>query len=218
MRLPAELRNRLEPDVAQALDRLLVLVADGLAAVYREALTDHQESRGDDAQFFGFKVWKWLRYAVQQSVLEDEAIEFVDIRGAYHLQVGPLRIRVDALGHHADDDVLESFPDASPTKRAVGRNNAAQMQFDLPAVSLSPDAGAYALNNLTVGHFGNPREGLLKWYVGAWSELPDGRQAWQWIERQGLPEDARQAPPAPLVVSFGQRDADAVVVTPRRTA
>ncbi len=218
MRIPAELRNRLEPEVAEALDRLLARVARETPAVYRKALRDHQEARGDDLQLFGFKVWKWLRYALQQAVLEDDLVEFVDIRGAYHLQVGPLRIRVDALGHHADDDVLHAFPDASPAKRAVGRDNAAQMQLDLPAASLSPDGGAYALESLTVGHFGNPREGLVKWYVGAWSELADGRQAWQWIERQDLPEDETATPSAPPVVPFGQRDADAVAVTPRRSA
>jgi hypothetical protein len=218
MRLPAELRERLHPEVGAALDRLLELVARAMAAVYRDALIDHQESRGDDAQLFGFKVWKWLRYALHQEVLEDDLIAFVEVRGAYHLQVGPLRIRVDALGHHVDDEVLQSFPDASPAKRAVGRDNAAQLQLDLPSVSLSPDAGAYALNGLTVGHFGNPREGLVKWYVGAWSEVGDGRQAWQWIERQELPKDETAATTAPPVVPFGQRDPDSVVVTPRRSA
>lgn len=218
MRLPTALLARLETADAAALQRVLGTAAAQLLAVYREAVEVHQESRGDDAQLFGFNVYKWLRYALQQAVLEDEHVEFVDIKGAYHLQVGPLRLRFDALGHRADDDVLESFPDASPAKRAVGRDNAAQMQLELPGESIAPAAGAFDLNRLTVGHFGNPREGLVKWYVGAWIELPDGRQAWQWIERQDLPEDGVGATPAPPVVPFDGRDADAIVVAPRRSA
>lgn len=198
--------------------RVLARAASCLAETYREALLDHRESRGDDAQLFGFKVWKWLRYALQQAVLEDDTVEFVDIRGAYHLQVGPLRLRLDALGHHVDDDVLEAFPDASPAKRSVGRDNAAQLALDIPAASMEPDEGAFELNALTVGHFGNPREGLVKWYVGAWSELLDGRQAWQWIERQDLPQDGMGAQPLPPVVPFGDRDIDVVTVAPRRSA
>ncbi|MEA2168017.1 MAG: hypothetical protein QOF76_1317 [Solirubrobacteraceae bacterium] len=58
------------------------------------------------------------------------------------------------------------LPDSSPTKLAVGRSNY-QLRFEMPELEPVPDDTSLALNRLTVGHFGTPREGLVKWYLGS---------------------------------------------------
>jgi hypothetical protein len=217
--LPPSLLARLSVPERAAADRLTDILGQTLATVYSEALLDHQESRGDDAQLFGFKVYKHERYALMQAVADDSTIRFVEHNGAYHLGIGPLRIRVDSLGHFAHEDVRDAFPDASPTKQAVGRSNAMQLRFEMPELEPVPDEAAFSLNALTAGHFGNPREGLVKWYIGAWTELETGGRSWAWIERQDEPgkEVAPLAPNSPIV-PFNERSADTVSVRPRRSA
>lgn len=213
------LKARLAPATADAFLRLLVIAERCLADAYNEGLLDHQVSLGDDAQLYGFKVWKRLRFAFMQAAVDDDEIRFVEVNGAYHLAVGPLCIRVDSLGHTADEDVLCAFPDASPAKQAVGRSNAAQLRFEMPEVELAPDESAFRLNKLTIGHFGNAREGLVKWYVGAWIELDHGGRTWAWIDRQDERGSAVEKLPATKpIVPFDQRTAHAVTVQPRRTA
>jgi hypothetical protein len=77
------------------------------------------------------------------------------------------------------------------------------------------------LNRLTVGHFGNPREGLVKWYLGGWAATPNGQKAWAWIERQDESGEAggfaTLAPRTPIE-PFDQRTADVVAVRPRPSA
>jgi hypothetical protein len=217
--LPPELLQRLVPPESSALERLIELIERTLKVVYREAVLDHQESRGDDAQLFGFKVYKHERYALLQGVTGDPGIGFIEENGAYYLLVGPLRIRVDSLGHFVHEDVLSAFPDASPTKRAVGHSNAAQLSLDIPDAQPVRDANAFQLNALTAGHFGNPREGLVKWYLGAWTQDNSGKKSWAWIERQDEPGEgvAPLETPAPIV-PFNERPADAISVHPRRSA
>jgi hypothetical protein len=217
--LPPQLIGRLSASEAGDLHRLCDLLDRTLNSVYRDALLDHQESRGDDGQLFGFKVYKHVRFSLMQALDDDPDIRFVEQNGAYHLLIGPLRVRVDSLGHFAHEDVLAAFPDASPTKQAVGRSNAQQLRFELPDLEPTPNRGAFLLNALTVGHFGNPREGLVKWYIGAWTQLHGGDKRWAWIERQDQPdEDLGPLPQRSAIVPFDQRTPDEVSVRPRRTA
>ncbi len=199
----------------------MLKVADRLLQVYDENVMDHQESRGDDGPLFGFKVYKHLRFATMQDVEDRPGVAFVEDNGAYYVSIGPLCIRLDSLGHFAHQDVLHSFPDTSPTKRSVGFRNAAQLSLDIPQARPAPPASAYELNRLTVGHFGNPREGLVKWYLGAWAASPNGRKAWAWIERQDESGEAggfATLSPRMPIEPFDQRIADSVVVRPRPSA
>jgi hypothetical protein len=217
--IPTSLLKRLTPVEADALRRLCDAVATILDRVYREALLDHQESRGDDAQLYGFRIYKHVRFSVMQVVADDQAIQFVEENGAYFLRIGPLRVRVDSLGHFAHEDVRSAFPDASPTKQSIGRSNFLQLRFELPELDPAPAGSAYSLNALTIGHFGNPREGLVKWYLGAWTELDGGGRTWAWIERQDDAGD--EAEPLPVrspLVPFDERKADDVAVRPRQSA
>jgi hypothetical protein len=224
MLIPPPLLARLTDEDGDALRRFMIRLGQRLVSVYSENLLDHQESRGDDGQLFGFKVYKHLRYGLMTDADGDEIIEYIEHNGAYHIAIGPLRIRIDSLGHFAYEDVRCAFPDSSPTKQAVGQQNANQLRLDLAGVEPVPNEDAYELNALTAGHFGNPREGFVKWYLGAWTELRNGRQAWAWIDRQ---DDADEdfggdgfgplVPRAPLP-PFDQRPADEIIVRPRKLA
>lgn len=217
--IPPSLLNRLTSPQADALCRLCELTGQILDKIYREALLDYQESRGDDAQLYGFRVYKHIRFAVMHAVAEDPLIKFLEENGAYCLAIGPLRIRIDSLGHFAHEDVHGAFPDASPTKQDVGRSNYLQLRFDLSDTEPPPDSSSYSLNALTIGHFGNPREGLVKWYLGAWTQLDGGGRKWAWIERQDdTGEDTQTLPPRSPLVPFNERDPDEVAVRPRRSA
>lgn len=219
MRLPAPLVTRLSADDVAALERLLDALDDLLPRIYREALLDYQESRGDDAALYGLRVYKHLRFELSLLADHDPGIRFLEPNGSYALAVGPLQVRVDSLGHFVHEDVLACFPDSSPTKQAVGRTNLLQMKFDMPEIEVVPDRAAYNLNALTIGHFGNPREGMVKWHLGAWTETDSGGRAWAWIERQDTGRAAATAPPSRgPIIPFSDRDADVVKVSPRRSA
>src|SRR3954453_15139360 len=105
MRIPAPLRVRLTSSDLEALERLLTAVADLLPRIYREALLDYQESRGDDAALYGLRVYKHLRFALALLADRDAEIVFSEPNGSYVIAIGPLRVRVDSLGHLAHQDV-----------------------------------------------------------------------------------------------------------------
>src|SRR5262245_45167168 len=101
--LPSPLLTRLSPSDRAALDGLLCILDHTLRDVYREAVLDHQESRGDDAQLFGFKVYKHARFALTHATEADDDVHVLEHNGAYCLAIGPLRVRVDSLGHFAHE-------------------------------------------------------------------------------------------------------------------
>lgn len=217
MRIPDGLRARLGADELAALERLLTELDQLLPRIYREALFDYQESRGDDAALYGLRVYKHLRFALMAFADRDPVVRFREPNGAYVLAIGSVLIRVDSLGHHAQDDVLSCFPDSSPSKLDVGRTNLLQLQFEFSETHVVPDDAAYALNRLTVGHFGNPREGFVKSYLGAWTQTERGGQSWAWVERQDhdVAAEATTLPPRAPVIPFSERDSDVVAVRPR---
>lgn len=224
MRIPAQLLARLDAADVNALVAFMLKVEERLPQIYDENVMDHQESRGDDGTLFGLKIYKHLRYAVMQDVEDLDGVAFVEDNGAYYIAIGPLRIRLDSLGHFVYEDVMHTFPDSSPTKRAIGHVNSQQLSLPIPQARPVPEPSAYELTRLTAGHFGNPREGLVKWYLGAWTGNANGvGAAWAWIERQddsGEAEGGGFTPRAPRkpIAPFDQRAADAVVVRPRPTA
>jgi hypothetical protein len=220
MVIPSQLMNRLSDGEHAQLRELLDAANEFLPRIYRDAVLDYQESRGDDAALFGLRVYKHLRFAVGQFVGGQTGVVFFEPNGSYEVGIGPLRIRIDLLGHSLHEDVLECFPDSSPTKVAVGESNHSQLRLEMPEVDLVPGLADYNLNRLTVGHFGNPREGLVKWYLGAWTNTDSGGQRWAWVERQDdLGEGSLPAPLKPRgPIPFNERAVDAVSVIPRRSA
>jgi hypothetical protein len=216
-RVPPSLANRLSEADLVALERFLGHVRETLGSVYSRNVSDYVETRGDDAQLFGLKVWKHEWYALGQAVLEDAEIQLVEANGSYAVLIGPLRVGVYGIGDYAHEDVLQRFPDTSPTKRAFGHANQMQLFEDAELTVAGPEA--YMANSLTIGHFGNPREGLVKWYLGAWAVDDQGRKSWLWIERQDDPgEGIEPLTPRPPVVPFNEGARETFDVRPRPPA
>jgi hypothetical protein len=221
MDIPAQLIDRLTADELEQLRALLGAVAEFMPRVYRDAIFDYQESRGDDSQYLGLRIYKHLRHEATGFATAAQGVGMFEPNGSYELAIGPLRIRIDLLGHFAYEDVMVCFPDNSPTKDAVGDDNRAQMRLELPCVDLKPSPADYDLNRLTIGHFGNPREGLGKWYLGAWTRTDAGAQRWAWIVRQDESGEGALSvplPPREPIVPYDRRTADTVSVRPRRSA
>jgi hypothetical protein len=216
--IPSPLASRLDAVQYAALERLLAATDGALRDVYRANVADYRETRGDDAQLFGLKVWKHLWYALRQTLADDQDIVFVATNGSYEIQIRPLRIGAYGLGHFADEDVHQRFPDSSPFKRAFGEANQLRL-FAVETVEPPTDESGYALNSLTLGHFGNARDGLVKWYLGAWTVTDLATKRWAWIERQdGAEEDVEPLPTRPPVVPFGDQPREVLEVRARKPA
>lgn len=216
--IPSELVARLGPVVCATLERFLRIAELTLAEVYEANVADYRESRGDDAQLFGLKIWKHEWYALGQALADDPDITLLEVNGSYEIHIGPLRIGVYGLGHLVSDDVLQCFPDSSPFKRAFGEQNQLRL-FALETVEPSPDASSFSLNSLTLGHFGNPRDGLVKRYLGAWVVDENDRKHWAWVERLDQPgEGVEPLPVRPPVVPFSDRPREALHIRPRTSA
>jgi hypothetical protein len=215
--LPHPLLGRLAPSEAAALERAVAGIGEELAAVYVANVDDHKESRGDNAQLFGMKVWVHGDFRITGRFEDDAEITVPHVNGSYGVKVGDLLIGVYKLGDTADEDVHACFPDTSPTKRAYAERNTDQLAlFELEPDSPLPPTARYALDDMIVAHFGNPREGLVKWYVGAPTTNERGSRRWAWIAKQDLPGVATEAQPTrPPMVPFDARSTDEIEVRPR---
>jgi hypothetical protein len=218
--IPDGLAQRLSGIDGQALLRAVDSIGEEISSVYAANVLDHRETRGDNAQLFGMKIWVHGHFRVQQRFEEDDEVQVLDSNGSYSVKVGPFSLGVYKLGDFVDDDIHASFPDASPTKRAYGERNRAQLPlFEYSPESPLPPEARYALNDLIVGHFGNSRDGLAKWYLGAFVVDGDGRPSWAWTEKQQLPGDRIETgSPRPPMVPFSAREADVIDVRARRAS
>jgi len=215
--LPPQLLARLGPKPAAALLSAIEAIGEELVAVYAANVADHRESRGDNAQLFGLKVWVHGDYRITGRLEDETDVAVVHSNGSYRIEVGQISVGVYKLGDTADEDVHECFPDTSPTKRAYAERNGAQLKlFDSEPDSPLPPEARYGLNDLIVGHFGNPRDALVKWFVGAPTTDANGVRRWAWIARQTMPEAATlPSPAARPVVPFDSGEIEPLEVRPR---
>ncbi len=215
--LPEQLLDRLSESDALALKRAVQIVGEELHANYRANVADHREARGDNAQLFGMKIWVHGRFRLEGRFEDDPEVRIVDVNGSYCLRIGPLSVGVYKVGDLLDDDVHHRFPDTSTTKRSYGERNRDQLTlFEASGLAPPVDEAAYALNDLTIAHFGNPREGLVKWYAGAFVADELGRLRWAWLARQGLEGlGANQESPSPPIVPFSEREVEDFQIAPR---
>lgn len=216
--VPRLLLNRLGPEHGAALSEAIDAIGEELDLVYKQTCSDHRESRGDNAQVFGLKIWARGEFRVDARFLDSPQANLVRENGSYRVAVSELAIGVYKLGQTVDDDIHLCFPDESPTKRAYAERNTAQLTlFEIPVVSALPADIRYSLNDLVIGHFGNPRDGLTKWYVGAMIVDDQGRPSWAWVERQDDPGEATSpAPQRPPIEPFGSREVPQIRVGPRQ--
>lgn len=211
LELPDRLFQHSTLPEAQAIRRALTLLAEILPAIYDENSQNHKER--DNAQVYGLRNWVhiWAVLKERESDLRGASVE--EENSTFYLRVGSLKIGIHKLGHVVDDDIHACFPDGSPTQREYARNNAKQLTlFDASPGPWLDDDRRFACRELTVGHFGNPDEGLVKWYVGAYVFDERGRPRWAWVERQPL----AMVPKRPDVTPYDQRPVEEIQVRPRR--
>jgi hypothetical protein len=228
-RVPPELFAALTPEERRGLTRALDRLGQELADLYADEVVDHREARGDNGQLFGMKIWihGWFRY--EELFADDRDVHVVSENGSWALHIGRLRIGIYRQGSHADEDVHQEIPHAdSAIKRSYGTRNAAQLALfdgDLGRPTLDA-ASIAALLDLTITHFGNSRDGLVKWYIGAQSR--PGHWGWVWRQPDTKPRweddsDGGVTPIRPIkprrpggdVVPFDQRLVPDVEITPR---
>jgi hypothetical protein len=218
-KLPPPLLARLGPATATALQGAVDAIGEELAIVHEINRRDHREARGDNAQIYGAKNYYHGRFRLEGRFDGDPAVSVIRWKGAYKVVVPPVNIGVYALGNFAEDDIHGHFPDDSPTKRDYGHHNRDQLAFfETEVESPLPPEARYGLNDLILGHFGNPREGLTKWYVGAYVMNQGGKPRWAWVERQEDPDQGVQPlPERGPIVPYGSGEVEALQVRPRQT-
>jgi hypothetical protein len=216
--LPQGFTRRLGSGLAADLEKVIDAVGEELALVYAQTCDDHLESRGDNSQVFGLRIWTRGDFRLTGRFEDSNKVQVEHSKGSYKLCLEQLSMGCYKLGHSVDEDIHLAFPDESPTKRAYGELNRQQLSFfECPVVSPLPADVRYQLDELVIGHFGNPRDGLTKWYVGAMVTDDLERPSWAWIERQDLPGEARmpggQRPP---IAPFDSREVPTLRVEPKR--
>jgi hypothetical protein len=208
--IPPQLTNSLSFPDAQLLRRVLGIVAQEMHSIYRAAVRHHRPR--DNANIFGLRTWVHLWSALDDRRDDLGEAEVVEENNSFYLRVGPLKVGIHKLGHGANDDIHSSFPEGSATKRSYGYSNARQLSlFDSAPDSPLPDNRAFALRELTVGHFGNAKDGLAKWYLGAYVFAEGGRPRWAWTALQETTATSR-----PEMKPYSERPRAEVNVPPRR--
>jgi hypothetical protein len=211
VQLPDALIARLPLPQAHALRRALGVIAEELPGVYADNVRDQRPR--DNANIFGLRVYfhLWTVLDERRDDLGDARIVMID--NARYLAVAGFKVAIHKLGHCLGDDIHSCYPEGSPTQRSYAQRNATQLSlFDVAPEAPLPEDRAYALGDLVVGHFGNPIDGLVKWYVGAPTYDVTGHPCWAWLARQ--PRAANE--PVPEVIPYHQRQPAALEVKPRR--
>lgn len=205
---------------SDALSSAVDAIGEELAYVYAQNARDHSEARGDNAQLFGQKIWYHGDYRITLRLDDHSQAAVTHRNGSYRIEVGPLSVGVYKLGDTIDEDIHECFPDDSPTKRAYAERNVQQLRLfnpeePTPDLPLPPEI-RYGLNDLIVGHFGNPRDGLVKWYVGAPTTDDRDIRRWAWVQPQRVVSTNVAGLTLPRsVAAFDPSQAEPLEVRPR---
>lgn len=216
--LPPQLLARLGAEQARNLQEIVDIIGEELAAVCEANRKEHREARGDNAHTYGTNNYHHLRFRLDGRLEDDARGSVVHWKNAYKISVGPITLGIYALGSYGEDSINESFPDDSATKRDYGNHNRDQLSlFEVDLASPLSVEAAYSLDELIVGHFSNPREGLTKWYVGAYVIDDEGRRSWAWHERQDEAGEGFAPPPKrDPIVPFSAGGVESLEVRPRR--
>ena len=216
---PAQLEQRLSHEERAALHWAAEMEADAAGQAYRDAVADHHEAKGDEAQLFGNSVRIRHRFQVERRIEGQPLVVVEDLGWNIHrLRVGPLRIKSYKLGEFVDDDIHRRFPEPNGgyTVDSDGIHSKQMGLFSLTPESSIDISEAALVNDLIFGHFGNPREGLVKHYLGALGVDDQERRYWAWVERQDQQSGATERESSrPSFAPFDQRPAVEFLVNPK---
>jgi hypothetical protein len=199
--IPDRLRARLGDERADRLEELLLTAERVLRDVYKMDAKDHDPDIGDNANLFGLKIWHHGWFALEHELEGWPDVRITHEDNSFRIRIWDLTIAVYKVGNSGADSIYDVNFDGSATKKAYAERNKAQLQlFPIEAIRTPEVDEAFALNDLWVAHFGNPREQLVKLYVGAPSLDESDHRQWAWcrrIDAPGADADAAHEPVAP---------------------
>jgi hypothetical protein len=188
--IPEPVRARLGDKRAERLRGLLLLIERVLRRVYEMDATDHDPSIGDNASLFGQKIWHHCWFALEQELEDWDEVTIMREDHTFRIRIWMLTIAVYKVGDSESDSIYDVDFTGSSTKKAYAERNYAQLQlFPFEAVERPEHEHAFELNDLWVAHFGNPREQLVKLYIGAPTRDDANRNQWAWSRRIDIPSD-----------------------------
>lgn len=199
--IPDLLRARLGDERAERLEELLRTIERVLRRVYEMDATDHDPDVGDNANLFGQKIWHHGWFALEHELEGWDDVKVTCEDNSFRIRIWQLTLAVYKVGDSDADSIHDVSFNGSAIKKADAKRNQAQLQlFPFEAVVGPEPEHAFELNDLWVAHFGNPREQLVKLYVGAPSLDDADRKQWAWQRRIDAPScagDGAREPVAP---------------------
>jgi hypothetical protein len=180
--IPERLRTRLGEELADRLRDVVETVERVLSQVYEMDARAYDPSIGDNAQLFGLNIWHHGWFAIDDALAGMEGVLVSHEDGSHRIHIGPLTIAVYKGGRDESSSIYDVSLDGSATKRSYVERNQLQL-FSLDEIAVQVPERAYELNTLWIVHFGNPREELVKLYLGAPTRNIEGRDEWAWHRR-----------------------------------
>jgi hypothetical protein len=182
--IPDPLRRRLGDERADRLAELLRLIERVLHDVYRMDSRAFDPSIGDNAQLYGLGIWHHGWYALEQTFEDWPEVTVTHEDNSYRIRIWELTLAVYKGGDVAEESIYEVNLNGSTTKKSYAKRNQAQLQLFSPDDLAAPEEErSVDLNGLWVVHFGNPRDQLVKLYVGAPTYDDLDHKQWAWYRR-----------------------------------
>jgi hypothetical protein len=180
--IPQQLGDRLGEEVADRLRGVVEIVELALRRVYEMDSEAYDPSVGDNSQLFGQNIWHHGWFAIEESLDGFDGVVVSHEDNSHRIRLGELTVAVYKGGKEEVDRLDDVNLNGSATKRNhVARN---QLQLFSPEDFRRPIAErAYELNTLWIVHFGNPREQLVKLYLGAPTRDAQDQTEWAWYRR-----------------------------------
>jgi len=179
-------------------DPVVSAFTDALRRAYDTACEKHEPRRGSNEQTFGFDIYHFGAFE-----LEQEAERVVDIaveagRPYFRLRVGEFTVACHRVGRSAAQDITQCFPTNDGAAPAL-----IERQLWLPGMEPRVDEA----RNLVLAHLGNPEMGLEAVYLCIPSREEKGRIAdWGYTHPIWTIGDGTVARPRPTPTSLAPEE------------
>jgi hypothetical protein len=199
--IPQPLRDRLGCEGADRLGDVVEIVESSLRQVYDMDSAAYDPSVGDNSQLFGQNIWHHGWFAIEEALDGFDGVVVSHEDNSHRIRLGELTIAVYKGGKEEVDPITDVNLNGSAIKRNYVARNQLQL-FSLADFARPISERAYDLNTVWIVHFGNPREQLVKLYLGAPMRDAEDHAEWAWYRRiddGGLVDTV--APPLPEMPS-----------------
>jgi hypothetical protein len=180
--IPEPLRERLGEEEARRLGEIILIVERALRQVYEMDARAYDPTVGDNLQLFGLGIWHHGWFAIEEALDGVDGVVVSHEDNSHRIHLGKLTLAVYKGGDYESETIYDVDLNGSATKRDYVARNQLQL-FSFDEIERSIPTLAYELNTLWIVHFGNPRDELVKLYLGAPSRDADDRKEWAWYER-----------------------------------